>query len=176
MVLVRTFLILSHYRYVLDGWPLTKAHVDLLKKYHVLPVCLVELEISDQEMLRRAGIDKEALKKPYPLHNSSSIMLIRSGHYKKHVKDVRSWYQQQHDNWHMVDGERNKWFVWVHVRDKALHTAQQIQQYLLRVTTGEDHFTCHTYIHVHALAQDKFLTKILHKILILPHNLIMGSR
>ena len=45
-------------RYVLDGWPLTKAHVDLLTRFHIIPVCIVELEVGDQEVLRRGEIDR----------------------------------------------------------------------------------------------------------------------
>lgn len=45
-------------RYVLDGWPLTKAHVDLLTRFHITPVCIVELEVGDQEVLRRGEIDR----------------------------------------------------------------------------------------------------------------------
>ena len=137
---ILTFYHIPYCRYVLDGWPQTKAHVDLLTKYRVIPVCLVELQVSDEEMMRRAESDREAPKKPYPLHDSPSIMLIRSGHYRKHVEAVRRWYEEQHDNWHVVDGERNKWYVWSKARTVALHTAQQIQQYLLRVTQGE--FAC----------------------------------
>ena len=47
------------FRYVLDGWPLTREHVDLLTKFHILPVCVVELEVSDQEMLRRGDLDRK---------------------------------------------------------------------------------------------------------------------
>ena len=121
-----------------DGWPLNKAHIDLLTKYHVLPVCIVELEVSDQEMLRRAEVDREGSKKqPYPVHDSASIMLIRGGHYRKHLDSVREWYQHQHDNWYGVDGERNKWFIWRQISDRALQTSRQIQLYLSRVTSGE---------------------------------------
>ena len=125
-----------HCRYVLDGWPQTKAHIDLLTRYRVVPVCLVELQVSDQEMMRRTERDRAAPKRAYPLHDSPSIMLIRSGHYRRHVEEVRRWYKEQHDDWHVVDGERNKWCVWSQARTVALHTAQQIQQYLTRVTQG----------------------------------------
>lgn len=47
-------------RYVLDGWPLTKAQVELLAKFHITPVCIVELEVSDQEVLRRGEGDRNA--------------------------------------------------------------------------------------------------------------------
>ena len=47
-------------RYVIDGWPLTKAHVDLLAKFHVIPVCVVEVEISNEEILRRAAIERKS--------------------------------------------------------------------------------------------------------------------
>jgi len=43
---------------VLDGWPLTKDHVDLLTKFGVIPVCIVELHTTDEEMLRRAEVDR----------------------------------------------------------------------------------------------------------------------
>ena len=120
-----------------DGWPINKAHIDLLTKYHVLPVCVMELVVSDQEMLRRAEVDREAKDQPYPVHDSASIMLIRGGHYRKHLDSVRDWYQQQHDNWCTVDGERNKWFVWTQTSERALQSSRQIQLYLSRVTTGE---------------------------------------
>ena len=51
------------YRYVLDGWPLTKAHVDLMTKFHIIPVCIVEVKISNQEILRRAAIDRKSLNR-----------------------------------------------------------------------------------------------------------------
>ncbi len=42
--------------YVLDGWPLTKNHVDLLTTFRIIPVCVVELNVTDDEMHRRAAI------------------------------------------------------------------------------------------------------------------------
>lgn len=46
-------------RYVLDGWPMTKSQVDLLSAYHIIPVCVVELEVSNEEMLKRAELDRQ---------------------------------------------------------------------------------------------------------------------
>lgn len=45
-------------RYILDGWPLTKTHVDLLEKFHLIPICIVELKVSNQEALRRAAVQR----------------------------------------------------------------------------------------------------------------------
>ena len=71
-----------------------------------------------------------------PLHDSDSILLVRSSHYRKHVGAVREWYNQEHDNWHVVNGEQSQWWVWNKVRGHALHYALQIQQYLTRITAG----------------------------------------
>ena len=46
--------------YVLDGWPLTRSHVELLTKFRIVPVVVVELGVSDQEMLRRAELDRNS--------------------------------------------------------------------------------------------------------------------
>ncbi len=35
-------------------------HVDLLTKFRIIPVSVVELDITDEEMLRRANIDRSS--------------------------------------------------------------------------------------------------------------------
>ena len=47
-------------RYILDGWPLTKDQVDLLNKHRMIPVCIVELQVSDDECLRRGECDRKS--------------------------------------------------------------------------------------------------------------------
>lgn len=44
----------------MDGWPLTKEQVDLLNKHRMIPVCIVELEVSDEECLRRGECDRKS--------------------------------------------------------------------------------------------------------------------
>ena len=46
--------------YVLDGWPLTKSQVDLLTKHRIIPVVVLELQVSDNELLRRAQLDRNS--------------------------------------------------------------------------------------------------------------------
>ena len=48
------------YSYVLDGWPLTNSHMDLLTKHRIIPVVILELQVSDNEMLRRAQLDRSS--------------------------------------------------------------------------------------------------------------------
>ena len=74
--------------------------------------------------------------RPYPMHDSPSIILLRSGTYHKHLSSVKEWYSSQYGNWHAVDAERNKWHVWNECNNAALHSALQIQQYLIRTTEG----------------------------------------
>lgn len=44
----------------MDGWPLTKAHADLLAKFSIIPVCILELEVTDEEMLKRGELDRNS--------------------------------------------------------------------------------------------------------------------
>lgn len=46
------------FRYVLDGWPSTKAQVDLLTKFHIIPLCFLELTLSESEVLKRGEKDR----------------------------------------------------------------------------------------------------------------------
>lgn len=71
------------------------------------------------------------------MHDSPSILLIRSGLYYKNIEAVKSWYTKTHDNWTIINGERNIWHVWCETQSIALLTAVQIQQYLIRVTESE---------------------------------------
>ena len=47
-------------RYVLDGWPQTKSQMDLLTKHKIIPVIILEIQLSDNEMLRRAQLDRKS--------------------------------------------------------------------------------------------------------------------
>ena len=73
----------------------------------------------------------------HPLHDSDSILLVRSNHYQKNLEAVKTWYTNEYDNWHTVDGEASRWLVWDMSRKYALYTAQQIQQYLFQISFGE---------------------------------------
>lgn len=55
-------------RYILDGWPLTKDQVDLLNKHQMIPVCVVELQVSDEECLRRGESDRKSPSRFFELH------------------------------------------------------------------------------------------------------------
>lgn len=165
--IVHSYPISTLHRYVLDGFPATKAQVELLVKLKIVPVCLVELEVSNEELLQRAAKDRSSaarhvttgsplvlgmyihhcthvhtltfslpLCRTLPLHDSSTVMLLRAMQYRKHIDAIREWYSKEHDNWHKVDGEQSQWLVWEQAQKLALYSAQQIQQYLTRVING----------------------------------------
>lgn len=81
--------------------------------------------------------------RPFAMHDSPSAMMVKSGAYHKHLPAVKDWYSTQHNNWYMVDGERNIWHVWRQCQNIALNSALQIQQYLVRVTEGTVHAGCY---------------------------------
>ena len=74
--------------------------------------------------------------RPFPLHDSHRIQLIRLNNYRQHIGAVKDWYTNQHDNWYSMDGQRSQWCLWETVKDIALATSQQIQQYLERIGKG----------------------------------------
>ena len=72
----------------------------------------------------------------YPVHDSANILLVHSANYHKHVESVREWYSTQHHNWLQLDGQRSQWWVWDKTRHITVTSAQQIQNYLVRITSG----------------------------------------
>lgn len=73
----------------------------------------------------------------FPLHDSHRIQLIRLNNFRQHIGAVKEWYINEHDNWYSLDGARSQWFVWEAVKEIALATSQQIQQYLEKIGKGE---------------------------------------
>ena len=77
------------------------------------------------------------VSRPYVMHDSPAILLIRSKKYNMHLKLVKEWYMKRYHNWRTLDGLRNCWYVFEEAKKAALCSTQQIQQYLLRVTEGK---------------------------------------
>ena len=98
------------------------------------------------------------LHRPYPTHDSPSVLMVRSGAYYKNLSFVKDWYSSQHDNWYCIDGEKNQWHVWRECQQVALRCALQIQQYLLRVTQGDAHVHC--MVIVFALQIQQYLLRV----------------
>ena len=72
----------------------------------------------------------------YAMHDSPSILMVKSAAYHKNLKSVKEWYSTQHSNWNVINGGRNNWYVWTESQKIALKSTLQIQQYLIRVTKG----------------------------------------
>lgn len=53
------FLFLFVCRVVIDGYPLTRKHVDLLELTKIIPVKIFEFDMDPKEVFRRALLDKE---------------------------------------------------------------------------------------------------------------------
>ena len=75
--------------------------------------------------------------RPYPLHDSDCILLVRSNHYRKDLETVKKWYINEYDNWHTVNGEASRWWMWERTKQYALNSAHKIQQYLFQISCGE---------------------------------------
>lgn len=77
-----------------------------------------------------------AICRLYPVHDSDSILLVRLKHYIDNIELIKSWYEQEHDNWHEIEAVNSRWKVWNECRKLALFSAKQIQQYLSRISSG----------------------------------------
>lgn len=74
---------------------------------------------------------------PYPLHNSTQIMAVKNSKHRKNINEIRQYYQEQHQNWYVIDGFHSKWWVWNEVIKKVQMVNKYMQTYLERINAGK---------------------------------------
>ncbi|EDO38691.1 predicted protein [Nematostella vectensis] len=122
--------------FVLDGYPLTARQVELMTERKIIPVKVLELRVTDEEVIRRGIADRNDPARLLPLHDSHQILAIRLNCWQKEVAAVRDWYEHEHRNWSLLDGQRSKWKVWNEALEEARQSVRQIQIYLHRISSG----------------------------------------
>ncbi|XP_033613419.1 adenylate kinase 9 isoform X2 [Fukomys damarensis] len=123
---------------VIDGYPVTTHQMDLLEKSSIIPMIVFELDVSSEEIFRRLLLEKK--NEPsllYPLHNSAQIIANKNAVYCKNIGTIRQYYQEQHQNWYVIDGFHSKWWVWNEVIKTIQMVNKHIQTYLERVKEGK---------------------------------------
>ncbi|KAM6915133.1 LOW QUALITY PROTEIN: adenylate kinase 9 [Xenentodon cancila] len=123
--------------YVLDGFPMTLKQAELMVSRSIIPMIVVELELDLVEVLRRGLIDKMKLNKPHLTHDSPEILHIRNSCYRKEVEHVRHYFQQQYQNWFVLDGLKNKWWIWNNIIKEVSISVKYIHTYLERKQNGK---------------------------------------
>ncbi|KAL2306581.1 hypothetical protein Nmel_004510 [Mimus melanotis] len=123
---------------VIDGYPLTRNHVNLLKSTRIIPVKIFELDMDTKEVFRRALLDKESTNRPsYPEHDSPQILAIKNSCYKQHIDDIRTYYMKEHQNWCVIDANHSKWKVWNTILQEVQAVVKKVQIYLERRKEGK---------------------------------------
>ncbi|XP_070781653.1 adenylate kinase 9 [Enoplosus armatus] len=118
--------------YVLDGFPMTLKQAELMESRSIIPMIVVELELDTVEVLKRGLVDKMNPNKPHLMHDSSEILHIRNSCYKQEVEHVRQHFQQQYQNWILLDGLKSQWWILDSVIKEVSISMSYIHSYLER--------------------------------------------
>ncbi|XP_014636645.1 PREDICTED: adenylate kinase 9 [Ceratotherium simum simum] len=123
---------------VIDGYPVTKYQMSLLEARTIIPMVIFELDVPSKEIFRRLLLEKKKEQSlPYPLHNSIQIIAVKNSKYRKNIYEIRKYYQEQHQNWYVIDGFHSKWWVWNEVIKKVQMVNKYMQIYLERIKAGK---------------------------------------
>lgn len=57
-LLICVYFVLTLCRYVLDGYPMTLKQIQLMTKYSIIPVRVIEMELSSKDVLSRGVKDR----------------------------------------------------------------------------------------------------------------------
>ncbi|KAH0508523.1 Adenylate kinase 9 [Microtus ochrogaster] len=94
---------------VIDGYPVTTNQMNILETRSIIPMVIFELDVPSKEIFKRLLFEKKMEQStPYPLHNSTQIIAYKNAKYRKNVSEIRQFYQEQHQNWHVIDGFHRK--------------------------------------------------------------------
>ncbi|XP_063245853.1 adenylate kinase 9 isoform X2 [Prinia subflava] len=123
---------------IIDGYPLTRKHVNLLESAKIIPVKIFEFDMDTEEVFRRALLDKESTDRPpYPEHDSPQILAIKHSCYKEHIDDIRTYCMKEYQNWCVINANHSKWRVWNTVLQEVQMVVKQMQIYLERKKEGK---------------------------------------
>ncbi|XP_032130943.1 adenylate kinase 9 isoform X1 [Sapajus apella] len=123
---------------VIDGYPVTKHQMNLLEARSIIPMVIFELSVPSKEIFKRLLLEKgNEQRLPYPLHNSAQIIAVRNVKYHKNIGEIRQYYQEQHQNWYVIDGFHSKWWVWNEVVKNVQMVNKYMQIYLERIKAGK---------------------------------------
>ncbi|XP_026196504.1 adenylate kinase 9 isoform X2 [Anabas testudineus] len=123
--------------YVLDGFPMTLKQSQLMGARSIIPMIVVELELDTVEVLKRGLVDKMKPNKPHLMHDSSEILHIRNSCYKQEVVHVRKLFQQQYQNWILLDALKSKWWIWSNIIKEVSVSMKNIHTYLEGMRNGQ---------------------------------------
>uniref|UniRef100_A0A8C9DUK7 Adenylate kinase 9 n=2 Tax=Prolemur simus TaxID=1328070 RepID=A0A8C9DUK7_PROSS len=123
---------------IIDGYPVTAHQVNLLEARSIIPMIIFELDVPSREIFRRLLLQKKSEQSlPYPLHNSTQIIAVKNAKYRKNIGEIRQYYEEQHQNWYVIDGFHSKWWVWNEVIKKVQMVNKYMQTYLERIKEGK---------------------------------------
>ncbi|XP_074189510.1 adenylate kinase 9 isoform X2 [Rhinolophus sinicus] len=123
---------------IIDGYPVTKYQMSLLEARSIIPMVVFELDVPSKEIFKRLLLQKkEEQSLPYPLHNSTQITAVKNSRYHKNIDAIRQYYQEQQQNWYVIDGFHSKWWVWNEVMKNIQVVNKHIQIYLEKIKAGK---------------------------------------
>ncbi|XP_075801076.1 adenylate kinase 9 [Microtus pennsylvanicus] len=123
---------------VIDGYPVTTNQMNILETRSIIPMVIFELDVPSKEIFKRLLLERKMEQStPYPLHNSTQIIAYKNAKYRKNVSEIRQFYREQHQNWHVIDGFHSKWWVWNEVIKDIQQMNKYIQTYMERIKEGK---------------------------------------
>ncbi|XP_072494186.1 adenylate kinase 9 [Notamacropus eugenii] len=123
---------------IIDGFPVTRHQVNLLESRSIIPVIIFELQVPTKEIFKRSLLENQNSESlPYPLHNSSQILSIKNSCLNKHRAVIKEFYEEEHQNWCVIDGFHSRWWVWNEVLENVQMMNKRIQLYLERIRAGK---------------------------------------
>ena len=72
------------------------------------------------------------------LLSSDDILAVRYACYCEHTSPLHVYYEQQHENWVVVDAKISQWKLWNTSLEIAINSVKKVQRYLQHIKKSKD--------------------------------------
>jgi hypothetical protein len=129
---------INYYRWILDGFPLTKGHAIGLESRNFQPNLMIQLKINEEEIYKRSKNDLELdFLNDIPRLDHIDISILREKQHIEHINEIRTIYENKYMNWHTMDGNESKWSIKSTVHELSCINLERRQNYLDMKTKGD---------------------------------------
>ena len=123
--------------WVLDGYPYTHEQASELECHGVIPHLIFNLDVDQDEMINRCGIDLIRNQQDNIQRVDEGIAILRNQVYTENIEKIKTLYNDKYSNWISIDKNCSKWATFNIIKQEVESSIIRRQLYILKKHQGK---------------------------------------